>query len=601
MPEQETKRQLNNSEAYEELAKGVQRLNGQYGFLGADAIFSAFQAAGGRNLLYSWPQIQNRRVKSLNTREGAFSKDEISDMVQTPGDHERELRAVSASPASSAMTYSVILQTWQDMMAYCWYVYPTETLSDPGFETTKREYMLANKIAKAMNVSAMARQINGQCVEYGKVFYTYRIKADKSHNKVDYAYMQQLPEDWCTIVGYNNGPGKYTVAFNMMYFMQPGTDPRQFGDLFLEYWPAFEDVVEVRESRGKYVYSSAETKYGINADKFIANETAKTPGNPEWEQIGPTAYYWVTLPADKVMVFERNDRTADVVPETSGMLASMTQIPAFEAAQLEIVLSPLVSVLTGEIETYDTRGVPGADPMAVGPNTRELFETYWYDMLNRNNTSGVGLFAAPFKNMRLQSISDSVSNTNIVKSSLADQVQKAGMSALIPTSDDPKVGVAELSAKIQARAAMPIYWAFERMMNSIFEKMNFKSTLEFHMFGDVFSWEREKEEARKDMTLGLLQATLKYNAMNGHTIMDDLAISEFIAKTDIMNKRLPLVTSYTARQHQSNLPPQPPDGPIDTSSGGGGTAGRPVEPGSESQEKNRDILRTRSGWDDWDG
>ena len=121
------------------------------------------------------------------------------------------------------------------------------------------------------------------------------------------------------------------------------------------------------------------------------------------------------------------------------------------------------------------------------------------------------------------------------------------------------------------------------------------------MFGDVFSWEREREEARKDMTFGLLQATLKYNAMNGHTLMDDLAISDFIKKSDIMNKRLPLITSYTARQHQSNLPPQSPDGPIDTAGGGGGTPGRHIEPGSESQEKNRDILRTRSGWDDWDG
>ena len=572
--------EVNNTDTWAELAKSIKRLNGQYGSLGMGSIFSAWTAAGGMNLLNSWPQIQNARIKGINTRAADYGKDQIAEMVLDPGSHERELRAVSASLDSSAMTYSIILDTYQNMMLYDWYVYPSEDLKEVGYEQMRRDYILTQKLADKMNPSAEARKINGQCAKYGKVFYTARYEVDKSHNAVKYAFLQQLPTDWCMITGFTNGPGKYSVAFNLMYFMTPGSDPRQYGDLFLPYLEAFSEVVE---DRNDYIYASKEPRYGINAEKFRAYDVANTVGNPQWYQVGKTNYYWVNLPADKVMVFERDDRTVDNVPETTGMMVSMVQVPAYEAAQLEIILNPLTSIMTGELPTYDTMSVPGADPVAISPATRELFETFWYQMLSANNTSGIGLYLAPAKNLKLQTITDTVSSTSIAEHAYSDQVQKAGLAAVIPTSDDPKVGVAELSAKINARAAMPIYWAFERMMNAIFDSLNLKTTMRFHMFGDVFSYANEMENARKDMTLGLMPATLKYNAMIGHSILDDLAISEFVTKSGIMDRRLPLVSTYSARQRDGTLPPQAAQ---ELNPGG-----RPAEEGSESGQKNRDFLK----------
>lgn len=578
--------EVNNTDSWAELAKSIKRLNGQYGSLGMGSIFSAWTAAGGMNILSQWPQIQNARIKGVDTRAADYNKDQIADMVQSPGAYERELRAVSASLDGSAMTYSVILDTYQNIPTYDWYVYPSETLTHVSYEQMRRDYILTQKLADKINPSAEARKINGQCAKYGKVFYTPRYDVDKSHNAVKYAFLQQLPTDWCMIIGHNNGPGKYTVAFNLMYFMTPGSDPRQYGDLFLPYMEAFGEVLEER-SDPSYIYSSTEKRYGINAEKFRANDTANTYGNPNWYQVGVTNYYWVNLPADKVIVFERNDRTVDVVPETSGMMVSMVQVPAYEAAQLEIILNPLTSIMTGELPTYDTTGVPGADPIAISPAQRELFETFWYQMLANNNTSGIGLYLAPAKNMKLQTITDTVSSTSIAEHAYSDQIQKAGLAAIIPTSDDPKVGVAELSAKVNAQAVQPIYNTFERMMNAIFESLNLKTVMRFHMFGDVFSRDREMEQARKDMTLGLMEATLKYNAMMGHSILDDLAISEFVTKSGIMDRRLPLVSTYSARNDKSPLPPQ-----VEQELNPGG---RPSEAGSESGQKNRDFLQNPSG------
>ena len=598
MPEQPTVQ--TNSDTWSEMAKSIQAMSPLYKGMSMDSIFAAWKAAGGLNYMLGWPPIQNARVKGINTRIVDYSKDQIAEMVQKPGDNERALRSVSAALDASAMTYNVLLQTRQDIMTYDWYVYPTEDVETVGYKAMKREFILANKIANTMNLRAKGHEIVGLCAKYGKVCYTPRISVDKSHNKVNYAFLQQLPTDWCTIVGFNNGPGKYTVAFNMMYFCQPGTSPLQFGDLFLPYLPAFTEVVQ--QSKGKYVYSSGSNGYAIDETKFKRNDIGSTVGNPEWAQIGTTWYYWVTLPADKVIVFEDNDRTPDMVPSTTGMMVSMVQVPAYESAQLEIILNPLTSIMTGELETYNVTNVPNADPIAVSPSLREYFESLWYQMLNRNNTSGIGLYMAPAKNLKLQTITDTVSSTNIAEHAYSDQVQKAGMSALIPTSNDPKVGVAELSAKIHARHAMPIYWTFENVMNAIFDKVGFKSVMRFRMFGDIFSREKDIEDARKGMTLGLMVDTLRYDALLGHTLMDDIAIADLVTESGIMDKRLPLVSTYSARQRDGTLPPQAKQ-ELDP-------GGRPAEDGSESGQKNRDQLTGGGGsdppgrrvdhWDDFD-
>jgi hypothetical protein len=399
---------------------------------------------------------------------------------------------------------------------------------------------------------------------------------DKSHNSVNYAFLQQLPMDWCKIVGWNNGPGKYTVEFNLMYFAMPGTDWRQYGNLFRPYIEAWESVVE---TRSKTVYNSAKPR--INTEKFAANGISFTAGHPEWELIGTEWMYWVTLPAEDVIVFEIDDRTAIAAPPTTGLMVSMTQIPNYEAAQLEIVLNPLTSVLTGSLETSDTKGLaPDADPVRVSPTVRKMFEMLWYQMLEQNNTSGIGLFLAPANDMKLQTLSDTVSNTDITSTAISDQVVKAGLPAIIPTAKDPKVGVAQLSAAIHANYARTVYWGIERAMNWIFENLHIRTPLRFHMFGNVFDREKDLENARKGMTLGILNDTLRYDAMCGISPFEDIAVSEIVKESGVLDKRIPLVTTYTAKQSESGLPPQASGTAKQTLDPGG----RPAEDGSVNSE-----------------
>lgn len=566
--DEQSRDEAQSLDSYATLAKGMMRLNDMYGGMPFEDVYSAFVGAGGANMLAAWPNLQNRRVRSINTKPAKYSKDAIEEMVGNPEGNEKALRSISASLSHSTKTYDLIIQTYPNIMTYDWYISIGYSRNAPGKERQMREYALAYQIAETMDVKAKAREINGLCQKYGKVFYTPRISLDKAHGRVNYAFLQQLPEDWCKIVGFNNGPGRYTVAFNLMYFLWPGNDWRQFGDLFAPYMPHFYDVVE---TKSKTVYAAK-----INTEKFKKLEISDTPGHPKWELVGGQWMYWVTLPADRVITFEADDRTPLVAPPNTGLMVSMTQIPNYEAAQMEIILNPLTSVLTGTLETTDPKTTSNSEPILVSPSTRKLFETLWYDMLAKNNTCGIGLYLAPAKDLKLQTLSDTVSNTDISSSAYADQVEKAGLPALIPTTDDPKVGVAQLSAGMHARYSMPIYWGFERMMNWIFENLGFKSRLRFHMFGNIFDREKDLENARKGMTLGILPDTLRYDAMMGISPLEDITTSAFISDSGLLDMRKPLVSSYSAKQETGTLPPQAKK---DINPGG-----RPPEEGSINSE-----------------
>lgn len=551
--------QNESKNSYSLMADRMGSLANKYGgTLPMNDIYSAFINAGGYDLLM--PQAQNRRVRTINTRPVDLGKDEIANMVSNPEGNEEALRAVSASLAYSTKTYDLILQTYQDVLTYNWYIYPTWTPDKVDKKQMMRDYALAYKVANAMDIKAKAHEIMGQCVEYGKVFYTPRVSVDKAHNAVQYAFLQQLPTDWCKIVGFNNGAGKYTVAFNLMYFCQAGTDYRQFGNLFTPYLAAFEEVLDKRNAK----------KPRIDIDKFKELQVGNSIGSPQWLAVGNVWYYWVTLPAEEVITFEINDRSPLVIPPTTGLMVSMTQIPNYEAAQMEVILNPLTSVLTGSLETYDPKGSKNEDPIRVSNGVREMFETLWYQMLNKNNTAGIGVYLAPASDLKLQTLSDTVSNTDITSTAISDQVLKSGLSGLIPTND-PKVGVAQVSAAIVANYGMIVYNRINACMDFIFEKLKLKTPLKFKMFGDIFSKKDELDSARQAATLGLLPEALRYDALIGHSLLDDLAMSDFVKDCGILEKRIPLSSTYTG--------------------GLNNPVGRPTEEGSENSEKTEPILQ----------
>ena len=76
------------------------------------------------------------------------------------------------------------------------------------------------------------------------------------------------------------------------------------------------------------------------------------------------------------------------------------------------------------------------------------------------------------------------------------------------------------------------------------------------MFGDIYSDEKMRTEMQKSMSLGILPDLYLYNAIMGRSLLDDISMSNAVKASGVLDKRLPLVTSYTAK-NGGKLPPGP--------------------------------------------
>ena len=573
--------------AYSQWAEGFKALSEKYGNLSPEAIKNAYLRAGGpfTTMFTNNPDVQNRRVKRMSSLPVETSKDDIVQMLTKPDENEIGLRQVSNILEYTAYPMYKIRQTYQDLLTYRHFVYPViDKKSDAEDEVFRREWRTVVRMEDEMQCGRVLRQIVGQCIRDGKVFYAPRVSVDKSHGKVDYAYMQQLPQDWVKIAGFNN-LSKYTVAFDMMYFLQPGTTYLQYGDLFEPYMDDFLQAFDNTPKRTPKGVIMASARDISNDRMYRLQELAtegKVAGNPEIYNVNGTRwFYWVYLPAERAWTYEADDVKPNVVSPLTGLILSMAAIAQYEQVQLEIVQNPLVALLHGEIETYDAVSPTESDPYKVSPAGRELFESLFYRTMQLTNTGGIGIYSAPFKNMKLEQLSEAPNANEISSSGYEYAMEKSGMSALIPTTSDARAGVAQISLMIESRFAQHLYWQFERMMNILIQRQNFHYEWRFHMFGSLAEDDKALDRMVKSMELGVLPDVFEYNALNGRNVLDDIGMSYAISASGVLDERKPLITSYSAKAGEGNLPPVQDEG------------GRPRSTGitSEGQEADMDDAK----------
>ena len=566
---------------YNELFAELKKESMKNNALSMDSVL-AFTARAGNSIN---PYIQNNRVKTISSIPVDYGKDDIARMLQAPDGSEQALRQVSHSLEWGAYPYYKIRKTYQDVHTYKYYAYaPYITAEDAKSDAYKREAEIVDKLNHAVKPRQNAHQIMGQALQEGKVAYIQRVSVDKSHKKVNYAFLQQLPSDWWKIVGFNN-VSKYTVMFNLMYFLQPGTDWRQFGSIFEPYLDNFAEILvpaqeypkgrNIIYARRNMVTNSNGTSFYIDLEKFKSiRENAA--GNPQlYNQNGRWAY-WVTLPVDECWVFEIDDVNRTVATPFTGLFLAMDQIAAYEAVQLQIVQNPLVSVVLGEIP-YSKEISPGtADGYLLSEAGRRLFLYYWAQLLQENDTGGIGAYFAPVQNLHLETLTEAPNATNISTKGYAYAVEKAGLSGLIPVTDDPKAGAVTISATLEESFGKCVYEQFSNMMEVIYAKQNFKFEWRFKMFGGFYTDDALMDKAMRGMEHGILSSTYIYLALNDMSVLEDAAMSRAIKESGVLDLRIPLITSYTASQKESGLPPK--------GESSGGEGGRP-------ETKLDDVIR----------
>lgn len=545
--------------SYSDIFGRFKKLSEQYGGMPMNSLMSAFSRTTGAQYYRNDPYIQNRRVQAISSLPNEFSKNKVAEMLTSPLANERGLRQVEHALEYTAYPLFHTRKMYQDLLTYHSYIVPEFTDKDAAKnDDFWREWKLLEKLRRKLDPKTTAHKLAGQAVQEGKVFYYPRISVDKPHNKVDYAFMQQLPSDWTKIVGFNS-VSKYTVAFNLFYFLRPGCFPEQFGDLFEPYLDTFSMVTD-RAPKGvgkKYVYAEKGTVDMGRFRQIVQDNPQGLAGEPEVYYQNGKWFYWVTLPVDKIFTFEIDDANTTAVSPLTGLFLSLLQIAQYEQIQLELVQNPLISLFTGEIpykQKNDQTSIE--DDYRLSDAGRRLFEYLWYQMLSDSNTSGIGWFTAPVQNIKMHQLAEAPSATKISSAGYGYTMAKAGLSALIPTSDEPRAGVANISLQIESKFAEQIYRCYERMMQSIFEGMNLKYSWRFSLFGNIAEDADTLKTAKEGMTLGILPQTVIYLALHDMSVVDDLTLSHAISESGVLDLRIPLVSTYSAKQGDSRLPPQ---------------------------------------------
>lgn len=545
--------------SYSDIFGRFKKLSEQYGGMPMSSLMSAFSRTTGAQYYRNDPYIQNRRVQAISSLPNEFSKNKVAEMLTSPLANERGLRQVEHALEYTAYPLFHTRKMYQDLLTYHSYIVPEFTEKDAAKnDDFWREWKLLEKLRRKLDPKTTAHKLAGQAVQEGKVFYYPRISVDKPHNKVDYAFMQQLPSDWTKIVGFNS-VSKYTVAFNLFYFLRPGCFPEQFGDLFEPYLDTFSMVVD-RAPKGvgkKYVYAEKGTVDMGRFRQIVQDNPQGLAGEPEVYYQNGKWFYWVTLPVDKIFTFEIDDANTTAVSPLTGLFLSLLQIAQYEQIQLELVQNPLISLFTGEIP-YKQKNDQTAieDDYRLSDAGRRLFEYLWYQMLSDSNTSGIGWFTAPVQNIKMHQLAEAPSATKISSAGYGYTMAKAGLSALIPTSDEPRAGVANISLQIESKFAEQIYRCYERMMQSIMDGLNLKYSWRFECFGNIAEDADTLKAAKEGMTLGILPQTVIYLALHDMSVVDDLTLSHAISESGVLDLRIPLVSTYSAKQGDSRLPPQ---------------------------------------------
>lgn len=547
-----------NKNSYSDVIQRMNQIAQSYApFLPQSTMIDAFYRAGMG--MANMTPVQNARVKAISSLPADYTKEEIGEFLRNPYANEKGLRQTSQILRWSAYPYFKITKTYQDIPTYRYYVKPLY-VDDARAQSKEfwRELNLIDKLNKELRPDMCAHKITGQAVTSGKVFYTIRTDVDKVHNKVNYAFMQQLPEDFCHIIGFNNVSG-YTISFDMMYFMQIGTDYTQFGDLFTPYVEDFGKIFEEPKKKNpKYVYASVPkvdckgTKVNIYPDRVTRNGE----GNPRmFLQNGRWCYY-VSLPIDRVWTFEIDNTNPAVASPLSGLMLTYAQQSDYEAAQLSLLLNPLIKIFTGEIPYFkETQGSTAEDGYRLSLGGRALFESYFDLLMQNNNTGGTAFFSAPVENIKSHDFSESANANEISESFNRYAGEKSGLAGLIPVAEDVKAGQVEKSALLESRfSSATIYAQFERMMRNLYRSLNLIGEYDFCMFGSIYTESTIRQDAEKALSEGDLSQRYILAALDGMSLCDKISMSRAVYESGILDYLIPPETAYTQSGNEGGRP-----------------------------------------------
>lgn len=524
--------------------------NDKYCSLPQEKIITAFATSAQANgAIFSSPYVQNTRVKKIQTLPVNYSRQSIENMLKSPLEHELGLRQVAQALNYSSYPFYKLNKDYADMLTYKWFYRPAY-ISEMKNDTRayKKEQIFVDKFCKKVQPSLIFRIIAQRSLIEGKVAYVQRESLDKEHNNVEYAALQELPSDHIKIVGRNN-VSYWTAAFDFSYFWQAGTDINDFPPYFREYYNILRSVTEVSGGT-KYTNGGKVINFSA-AQRFLGNHP-----EIEIEKKNSRYYFWVTLPVDKCWVFGFDFSSPIQASNLMGLFLTLQDLQSYEYLQQQLTQIPLYAFLSGEIPYFEEKTTAGKkiDNTKMSPQAYTYYQQLFYIMTGSNNTRGLDIYAAPFKNMQLHQLNEIPNSNNITTAAYQQFLTKAGVTGIKSTSDKPTASMVNASQKLEKRYADILYEQFDACMNSWLRSLELKHEWRFHMFGDVYTEKELLERLKGDLAVGQSYLFFYKIAMDGLTLQDAIDMATSVRNCGVYDLFLNVQSAFNTSGKESAVP-----------------------------------------------
>lgn len=471
------------------------------------------------------PFLQNQRIKDIYSRAKKFNKVNIAEFLESPGNHEHELRSLAWANSSSQSIYYNILRRSCDIPNFHYFIVP-DLLSEEGAyskEDFEQEDALVQNWFETFGVPGTLKTISMEVKREGKSSYLLRNKftGTGKNKKTAFCTFQKMPTDWVKITG--RGLLGFTISFDMMYFLNIANSPSDFGE-FIE--AAWADMVET----GVVIKGAGDSKYTFNLEKAFSyafkykDETY--PSTIEIIKKGRQENYmfWLRMPFDICYTFGSDNSQPWVAPDTMGLMLKLQELTDYGQLAGLIASTPLTAVLTGEIETI-SQPRAGKNESVFSP---EVLRGYM-DQFNSATSTNVEAWLFPAKNLKLQQLSADVNSSDIVNNATRNFITSAGEGGLTITTDKPNVAQVTVAKQLAASQQRYVTLQFERVFNFILQhKLGLKYQWKIRIWGDIFNNDNDKKYLKEIVANGNIALLPKLMSAEGISMRDTKAITEYI-------------------------------------------------------------------------
>ena len=462
------------------------------------------------------PFLLNQRMKEVAFNPLKVTQDQLDRILQNPRDSEQSLMEISeyyelvSSPYKRLITYMSNQLAWDLTYTATNVDDPKEYISPVYKKELKQLEEKLDSFDYQKEFSVAVREL----IRNEAFFCSPRYDGQK-------LLLQELPSTPTYTMITGRWSAGFLFSFNMIWFLQPGTDLRMYDPFFSE----------------KYNELWGEGKQQVAS--YIPSLSPFDRGKSSW-------VYWVDVPPDVGWAFKLSPETAARIPYWTGMFSSLLLDPVMRNLQKDVNLAVANRMLVGQVPMLNNASSKVADQISVKPETLSKF----LQLVSSALASSVKITAAPLTDFKQIAFpSDNDLYAKFLKTTLAS----SGVNTSLIFTPDVRSNQLEsqLSLNADEQLMTEVYYQFNAFMNYWLNKPQITDKKQNHKYKWKFEFEGTKwftnREQRLDQqkTLASLGMVLpqKWAAAIGMKYSDFKRQMEEAQATGFVDKLTPIISS----------------------------------------------------------